>query len=267
MPKLKACLFYAMNTLDYTKIKLGLLKTTTVNFPGHLAVAVFLPGCNLRCGYCYNGELAKSDPAGKALTHTQNEYATLADVFEHIEKRKNVINALAISGGEPLISPYLEPLIEKAKSANYIVKLDTNGLFPEKLENLLHYYSPPISMVAVDIKTSFERYNELLCGQSKTAGNDIKTKLLKTIETLKEAQASKNIAVEFRTVLVPHLVGRAEIETIACHLPHDASWEFAQFSPENCLDAAYNKINPYTEAEIAELVNLAKTFVPKAKLR
>lgn len=256
-----------MDTKDYTKIKLGLLKTTTVNFPGHLATAVFLPGCNLRCGYCYNGELAKSDLDGKTLTNTENEYATLADVFAHMEKRKNVIKALAISGGEPLMSPYLEPLIEKAKSLNYIVKLDTNGLFPEKLQILLHKYSPPISMVALDIKTSFERYNELLREQPKTTPDTIKAKLLKSIEILKEAKASKNVTVEFRTVLVPQLVGKTEIEAIANHLPKDASWEFAQFSPKNCMDARYNKITPYTEAELTELINLAKTFVSKARLR
>lgn len=61
-------------------ITVGLLKTTAVNFPGHLAAAVFLPGCNLRCDYCYNGELACADFNGSQLKNNNN-YANLATVF------------------------------------------------------------------------------------------------------------------------------------------------------------------------------------------
>ena len=36
----------------------GLQKMTLLDFPGHVACTVFLGGCDLRCPYCHNYELA-----------------------------------------------------------------------------------------------------------------------------------------------------------------------------------------------------------------
>lgn len=243
---------------------LGLLKTTTVNFPGYLATAVFLPGCNLRCGYCYNAELACSDVNGTSLKSIEN-YATLSEVFAHLEKRRSVIQAIAISGGEPFLSPHLKKLLNKAKELDYKVKLDTNGLFPERLKSILTEYPKTVIMIALDIKTSPERYSELL--PNKSDGALMKKKLYKTLNILEEAQNSTRLKVEYRTVLVPNLVGKSEIQKIGKCLPKNANWEFAAFLPKNCLNEKYNKIIPYTDAEISNLLNLAKTFVPKSELR
>ena len=35
----------------------GIQKFSTVDYPGHTCAAVFLIGCNMRCGYCHNPEL------------------------------------------------------------------------------------------------------------------------------------------------------------------------------------------------------------------
>lgn len=245
-------------------IRLGLLKTTTVNFPGHLAAAVFLPGCNLRCPYCYNAELACADVYGAALKSEANDYVSLDEVFRHLEKRRGILKALAISGGEPLLSPALPALLEKANALQYTVKLDTNGLLPEKLKTLLRDKTPPISMVALDLKTAPNRYGELFAVHE--ASLTAEEKLRKTIAILEEAQ-SRGLNVEYRTVLIPGLVGKAEIEAIGSLLPKNADWEFARFLPGTCLKDEWNSISPYTESETDELVKLAQTFVRNIHVR
>ena len=135
-------------------LRAGLLKTSLTNYPGRLAAAVFLPGCNLRCPYCYNRELALSDPAEGPAADSDEEYFSEADIFSHLEKRASVLGALAVSGGEPLLSPFLEPLIRKAKSLHLAVKIDTNGTLPDRLYRLLENEALRPDMVAMDIKTS-----------------------------------------------------------------------------------------------------------------
>lgn len=248
------------------KIKLGLLKTTTVNFPGHLATAIFLPGCNLRCDYCYNTELACSDLNGAALENSENEYFSLEEVFAHLEKRRKVISALAISGGEPFFSPHLEKIIEYASKLNYKIKIDTNGLFPEKLSSIISL-NDAITMIALDLKTAPSRYYELLPGKSVSKKELCEKKILSSISLLRSLEKEKKLKVEYRSVLVPGLLGKSEIIKIGKLLPKNADWEFARFLPGNCLNPRLNTIKAYSEEEISELLSYAKNFVSNARLR
>ena len=72
---------------------------------------------------------------------------------------------------------------------------------------------------------------------------------------------------EFRTVLVPGLVDEEDIRNIAKIIPQDASWQFAQFRNDNCLDPSYNNIPPYLDAKINHLIEYEKTLIPDAALR
>ena len=93
----------------------GLQKTTLVNYPHRVAAAVFLPGCNLRCPYCYNGELVcasiSDGPVIQSSQGSANAYVPIEAVYEHIEKRQSVLRGFVISGGEALLSPVLPELI------------------------------------------------------------------------------------------------------------------------------------------------------------
>ena len=39
----------------------GIQKVSLVDYPGHVAAALFLSGCNMRCGYCHNPEVLRSE--------------------------------------------------------------------------------------------------------------------------------------------------------------------------------------------------------------
>lgn len=240
-------------------MKIGvLIKTTAVDFPSVLAASVFLTGCNLRCPYCYNKALVTNQLSSE-------EGVTLEEVINHLEKRKNVLKGLVISGGEALLSPHLESLIKEAKNLGYKIKIDTNGTLPFLLEKLIQNTELCPDFIAMDIKTSLEKTGLLMpfCDNPEQIYK-IQESIKESIKILSNFPTEKR---EFRTVLVPPLVNKSDIEKISKLLPKDASWQFAQFRNENCLDSNYNKISPYIEKDALELVQYAKTFIPKANLR
>ena len=238
-----------------------LVKTTCVDFPGLVAGSFFLKGCNLRCPYCYNINLVT--PSQK----TDLELDSIQDLFNHLEKRQGILTGLVISGGEPLLNPYTPLIIKKAKSLGYKIKLDTNGTLPAELSYFLEAPELRPDFLAIDIKTTPEKYAKLICNkQSKFYGNiQYFEKVIS--ESCRIAESIPADKREFRTVLVPSLVSLKEIQIIAKFLPKDASWQFVQFQNENCLNPEYKTIQPYLDYEIEQIITEAKKFIPNANLR
>lgn len=238
--------------------KIGVLvKTSLVDYPGIVAATLFLTGCNLRCPYCYNGPLVQHQEEESAMV-------SLAEVISHLEKRKNVLKGFVISGGEALLHPKLKSLIIKAKELGYLVKLDTNGTNPDKLEEILNNPDTKPDFIAMDIKTDPKNYKKTLNAGNLSDTKDYVQAIKKSISMISTYQADKR---EFRTVLVPTLVTLKNISILAQYLPKDASWRFAQFQNENCLEPLYNALKPYSDIEIKEIINKAITVIPDSKLR
>lgn len=232
-----------------------LVKTTLVDFPGQVACSFFLAGCNLRCPYCYNTELATGN------LPTDDSSVSLSQLYQHLEKRKNVLSGICISGGEPLLSPLLPSIIIKARSLGYLIKIDTNGTNPVLLKELIHSPRTRPDFIAMDLKTSPERYGELALYDCRSNFND---KIKQSIDLLKDYEKE---FYEFRTVLVPQLITEKDILELSTLIPENSNWKFAQFKNENCLSSNFSSIKPYTDEEIQKLINLAKTKIPGAELR
>ena len=242
-----------------------LIKTSLVDFPERVAAAVFLKGCPIRCPYCYNISLIGDTESSPDFAE-ENEFVTLADIFAHLEKRRNVLSGLAISGGEPLENPRLIPLIKKARELRYKIKLDTNGLFPQKLKDLCD--SPLIrpDYIAMDIKTAPNRYG-LFCPDKNRAQDFAKVYEKNILASVSIISAFPVECREFRTVLVPTLVDEADIEKISGIIPQGSRWYLAQFQNQSCLDPEYCRIEPYSTEQTEKLVDLARKTHPLAQLR
>ena len=238
-----------------------LVKTTCVDYPGRLAVSFFLKGCNLCCPYCYNRELVS--PA----TSSDVKLNTIQELFDHLQKRQGIIKGLVISGGEALLNPLTPEIIKKAKSLDYKIKLDTNGTLPEKLEYFINQNELRPDFIAMDIKTSPERYATQLCPPFSKFYGDKDHFIFAIQKSIELVSQYKTEDREFRTVLVPPLVQKSDILEIAKYIPSDSSWQFAQFMPKNCLNEKYNKILTYSDSEASELVFLAKSLISGAELR
>lgn len=249
-----------MDQLSLKKPAGVLVKTTCVDYPGMLAGSFFLKGCNLLCPYCYNKSLVLNLP--------DDSLNSLEELFEHMEKRQGILKGFVISGGEPCINPNTKEIIKKAKTLGYKVKLDTNGCLPEELANYI--YNPELKpdFIAMDIKTSPEKYSHLLVNPKsplyKKQGY-FEEKLKESIKLITNNYESENR--EWRTVLVPTLINKEDIENIATLLPEDASWQFAQFQNKNCINEEYNHLLPYSDMEVKQLIDHAKSLIQSATLR
>lgn len=174
----------------------GFQKLTLLDFPGHVACTLFTKGCNYRCPFCHN-----------ALLVTGNEevesYSDI-EIIDYLKKRTGILDGICITGGEPLMQKELAEFIRKVKELGYMVKLDTNGSFPDKLKALVQ--EGLIDYVAMDVKNSLERYGE-------TVGlKDFSTeKIEESIKFLLEG----NVAYEFRTTVVAEFHTEKDIENIA----------------------------------------------------
>jgi pyruvate formate lyase activating enzyme len=198
----------------------GLQKISLIDYPNKVASVLFTPGCNLRCGFCHNWRIAV-DP--------QPPFLQEATALEMLERRKKYVDAVVISGGEPCMHKELPKFLAKLKERGFSVKLDTNGCFPDVLEECLG----SVDYVAMDLKTSLEKYCRL--GSADTTG------LMRTVEILKTGK----VPYEFRTTLVPDLVTQQDVESIGEVVKGAHTVALQQFVPEGTLDKSFQALRPY----------------------
>lgn len=130
----------------------GLQKLTLLDYPGKMACTVFSSGCNFRCPFCQNADLVLPDLYPEEIGREE--------FLSFLKKRAGILDGICFSGGEPLLDGSVEGLMEEAKALGYLVKLDTNGSFPERLESLAA--KGLLDYVAMDLKNSPERYAETI---------------------------------------------------------------------------------------------------------
>ncbi len=220
----------------------ALRKTSLIDYPNRIASVLFTPGCNLRCPYCHNWRIV-SDPRPPFL---QEEYA-----LKILERRRRYIDAVVVTGGEPTMHKELPRFIGKLRAKGFSVKLDTNGFYPEILEQCLSH----VDYVALDVKTSLEKYHRL--GAGDTSG------FMRAIEMLKEGETE----YEFRTTAVPGFVDHGDIGKM-CELIKGARlYVLQQFIAGDTFDRSLTALKPYSFATIQEYAKSIDNFVDSLVLR
>ena len=202
---------------------LGFQATSLVDYPGLVASTVFTHGCPLTCSYCHNQRL-RSGPV-------PTEFVTVAEVLARLERRRGRVAGLCVSGGEPLVHADLAELTAAVKTLGYRVKVDTAGIFPDRLEHLLT--SGTVDMVALDIKTDPARYDMV-------GGSGVP--VLQTLDLLRNT----TVGYELRTTLAPGVVDDAAIEAIARLLQPDETIALARYRPTGWPGAPTESIPPAT---------------------
>ena len=179
-------------------------KLTLLDYPSKTAATVFTHGCNFRCPFCHNASLVER-PAEAEIDETE--------FFAFLEKRKGLLDGVCITGGEPLLQPDIADFIAEIKRMGFLVKLDTNGSFPDKLEALLT--SGNVDYVAMDIKNSPEKYGE-------TVG--LATPPLDKIRASVELLKNGAIDYEFRTTAVKEFHTESDFLAIGKWLAGDSRY-------------------------------------------
>lgn len=169
----------------------GLNKTTLLDYPGCVAATAFAGGCNFRCPFCHNGDLVLH--SAKMKEYSEEE------ILAFLNKRKNVLEGVCVTGGEPTLYSDLPEFIAKIKAMGYKVKLDTNGSNPKMLKRLVE--GKLVDYVAMDIKAPVSEYN-------KVCGVQVDTESVQqSVAFLKQGV----IPYEFRTTVVKELHTKQDI--------------------------------------------------------
>lgn len=223
----------------------GLQKLTLLDVPGKVACTIFTGGCNFRCPFCQNSDLLACNTAGAY---------TVEDVLTFLKGRTKLLDAVCISGGEPLLQPELPELLRAIKELGYYIKLDTNGSFPERLKAVVA--EGLVDYVAMDLKNCTERYSETI-GMPPL----YQAKIEESIDFL----LSGTVPYEFRTTVVRELHTADDLQKAAERIKGAQGYYLQGF-----VDSEHvfkQGLSAYTAEEMEALRQSILHLVPSAKLR
>lgn len=223
----------------------GITNLTLLDYPEKVACAVFTVGCNFRCPFCHNSTLVCGND-GKQLS--------VVEVLRFLQKRRNVLEGMCLTGGEPLIQNGVEEFLQAVKALGYSVKLDTNGSYPERLKSLVT--KGLVDYVAMDVKNSKDKY-------VVTAGcNDSDLdKIQQSIDYLK----SGVVDYEFRTTVTGNLHTEQSIGDMACWLAGAKRLYLQKFV--NSGDLIDMNTIGCDDDTMKRYLDVVRKYVPNAELR
>jgi len=211
-----------------------------LDWPGRVATTIFLSGCSLRCPYCHNASLLK--PTDQPLDWL--------DIVHHLEARRDWIDGVVVTGGEPTDDPDLPSLLTALKDADVAIKLDTNGSNPLVLALLLA--EGLVDAVALDVKAVPARYGEVAGARSISA----------QVRECAQMLIHAGIEHEFRTTVFPGVVALDELPRIARSLRGGRLYALQQFRPTATLDPEALSVAPYDEDALRAAARVCSCFLP-----
>jgi len=226
----------------------GFIKTSLIDWDGHVSSVIFLPGCNFRCPFCHNMELV--------LRPDEVPAVPLEEIMNYLEQNADFLDGVVVTGGEPTLHADLAVLLSEIKKIGLKVKLDTNGSRPQVLLDLIG--AGLIDSISMDLKGPLDARYEDLVGCEPPL-DEIK----RSIALIMDA----GIDYEFRTTVVPVLLRRKDIEDIAAFVGGARKYVLQQFQPKNTLDERMSLLDPYPEEELRQMAEAARGYVRRLIIR
>ena len=224
----------------------GLQKLTLLDYPGQMACTVFTGGCNFRCPFCHNRDLVLT-PNGPGISEE--------DFFNFLKKRTGILDGVCVTGGEPLLSDGIEDFLSRIRSLGYLIKLDTNGSFPDRLQALAE--KGLIDYIAMDIKNSPERYPETA---GLPAGFDL-TPIGESISWLMKG----TVPYEFRTTIVREFHRPEDMLSIGRLIQGASRYYLQSFAASDTV--IRSGLHGLSAEEMEKYRLLVLPYVPAAQLR
>lgn len=217
-----------------------------IDYPETRAAIIFTKGCNFRCGYCHNPELACLAGSGDYQAE---------QILEFLEHRIGKLEGLVITGGEPTLQPDLLPFMKRVKEMGYRIKLDSNGSSPKILkqavsEGLTDY-------VAMDIKAPIEKYREV----SHYGG------LIDNIEESRQFLMQGTVPYEFRTTVVRDQLTPDDFEQIGKEIAGSPFYAIQKFIPTKTMDKTFLEKQAYSDQEMARIQEIMSWYVGQCVVR
>ncbi|MGQ9597307.1 MAG: anaerobic ribonucleoside-triphosphate reductase activating protein [Thermoproteota archaeon] len=223
----------------------GIQKLTLIDYPGKVACTLFLFGCNFRCPYCHNPELVVDDGTPPISEE---------EIFKFLEKRKKFLDGVCITGGEPTLHDDLPEFIRRIRDLGYSIKLDTNGTSPKMLRQLI--VEGLVDYIAMDVKAPLEKYENVV---------KVKANVDNIVESVEIIKAFPEH--EFRTTVLPELLSKEDILTIARWLKGAKRFSIQQFKPTKTLDKSFLEGQTYLAKELEEICGEVSAFFRVCRVR
>jgi pyruvate formate lyase activating enzyme len=225
----------------------SLIGTSLIEYPGRISAVVFTGGCNLHCPFCQNPELVRPD----LLT---DEYSVPVErVIEKLRRRTGFIEAVTITGGEPLLFDGLEELLQSIRSETGLcIKLDTNGSLPDRLEKVI----PLLDYIAMDLKTSPGKYR---AATGDRIDFDLPAQSAALIREMPD--------YEFRTTMVPGIVDGDDVIELLDTVGHLKRYVLQRFQSEKTLSPEFTGLPPYPRGYIEELASRLGEYADEVEVR
>ena len=225
----------------------GLQKLTLLDYPGKVACTVFTGGCNFRCPFCHNSALVLPDQ----IAHDSSEDAVLT----FLRKRVGVLDGVAVTGGEPLLHADIGDFLKEVKALGFLVKLDTNGSFPDRLIALVQ--AGLVDRVAMDVKNAPALY-------AKTAG--LERFDLAGVTRSKDFLLAGTVDYEFRTTVVKGLHTAESLRAAAEWIRGAKEYYLQQYKDSGAiLDAA--GLAAFDAEEMHALADAVRDIIPAVQVR
>ncbi|WP_018247993.1 anaerobic ribonucleoside-triphosphate reductase activating protein [Orenia marismortui] len=225
----------------------GLQRTSLIDYPEHITTIVFTQGCNYKCPYCHNPSLiANSSP--------DESYLPLKDFWQFIDKRKELIDAVTITGGEPTLQKGLIDFIKDIKKNGLKIKLDSNGSNFKTLKRIIE--ANLVDYIAMDVKAPLDKHSKI-------------TKNLNTKEISKSINLIKDSTIdyEFRTTVVPSIHSKLDIKEIGKLISGAKRYYIQNFRPINTLDKKLKGVTPFPPAKLEEFKDIILPYVQEVQIR
>lgn len=224
----------------------GFQKLTLLDYPEKVACTLFTAGCNFRCPFCHNASL---------VTHIDGEHFYSEEyILDYLGKRRGVLDGVCITGGEPLMYNELPDFVKKVKALGFLVKIDTNGSYPERLQALIE--SGNIDYVAMDIKNCKEKY--LITAECSQQD-------LLNVEKSVELLLQKKVDFEFRTTVVREYHTVEDIKKIAEWIKGADKYFLQNFIDSG--DTIKNNLSPVNPETLDLMRTCAQDVLPKVEKR
>jgi len=228
----------------------GFQRFSLIDYPDKICAVVFTQGCNFRCPYCHNPELVRLRRKGSASNGLKEK-----EILSFLDRRKGKLDAVTVTGGEPLLQSGLDNFLSAVKGLGYLVKLDTNGSFPSRLEGIIQ--SKSIDYIAMDIKTSLDKYEYVIKKKIE------KTKILDSIRVIMDS----GLDYEFRTTVVGALFEEDDFYKIGQLIKDSRLYVLQKFVPSKALDDRFLDMCGCPDEEIDSHKKIMEGFVRRCVVR
>ena len=225
----------------------GFQKLSLIEYPGKISAIIWTGDCNFRCPFCYNRDIV--------LNYKKMKTIPGKEVIDFMSTRKSLLDAIAITGGEPTLQKDLPEFAKKIKDMGFLLMLETNGSNPRMIKELID--KKLVDYIAMDIKAPLKKY-------AKVTGRKVNKKnIQKSIDIIRNS----GVDYEFRTTVIPKFFKKEDALVIGKWLKGSKNYYLQQFMSENTINKALKRVKPYPPEKLKEFAKLMKPYFKSVKVR